>query len=70
MVFTYMIKEKVMEHVLGILTGIEIVVLAGAAAVVGTIVNCTDRRRRRNLPEKEIEITVQRIDRPSRRTRR
>lgn len=59
-----------MEHVFGILTGIEIVVLAGAAAIVGTIVNCTDRRRRRNLPEKEIEITVQRIDRPSRRTRR
>ncbi len=67
---TYTIKEKVMEHVLGILTGIEIVVLAGAAAVVGTIVNCTDRRRKRDLPEKEIEITVQRIDRPSRRTRR
>ena len=59
-----------MEHVLGLLTGIEIVVLAGAAAVVGTIINCTDRRRSRNLPEKEIEITVQRIDRPSRRTRR
>ncbi len=69
MVTSHKIKEKIMEHVLGLLTGIEIVVLAGAAAVVGTIVNCTDRRRRRNLPEKEIEIAVQRIDRPSRRKR-
>lgn len=59
-----------MELVLGLLTGIEIIVLAGAAAVVGTIVNCTDRRRKRDLPEKEIEITVLRIDRPSRKTRR
>ncbi len=58
-----------MQSMLGLLAGLEIVVLAGAAAIVGTIVNCTDRRRKRDLPEKEIEITVQRIDRPSRRTR-
>ena len=58
-----------MEPVLGFLTGVEIIVLAGAA-VVGTIVNCTDRRRKRDLPEKEIEITVLRIDRPSRKPRR
>ena len=59
-----------MMEILAMITGAEIVVVAGVAALAGAIFGrCTKRSRRRKPPEKRVEITVQRIDRPYR-TRR
>ena len=56
-----------MAQMLGMITGVEFVVLAGASAVLGTILGRRSKNRRyRNVPEKRIEITVQRMDRPYR----
>ena len=59
-----------MEQILSMITGVEVVVVAGASALIGSIFGRYSKRgRRRKLPEKQIEITVQRIDRPCRKRR-
>ncbi len=56
-----------MDPILGMATGAELVVVVGAATLVGTLLaRCTRPRHFRKRPKKQIEIKVQRIDRPYR----
>lgn len=63
-------KDHVVIQTLAMLTGAEVALLAGAAALLGSLVGgCRKRKQKPRLPEKRIEITVQRIDRPYRKRR-
>jgi len=54
------------EPVLAMILGPELAVLAGASALIGMIFGRCSKRRKPAPPEKQIEITVQRMDRPYR----